>query len=60
MATSTAKKEYQMDMEAMMEGISTGPHKYIIQFRGVTERDTITKEYEEMLVRLCKSNRHGI
>ena len=31
-----------------------GPHGYIIQFRGVTERDAITKEYEGMLARLCK------
>jgi hypothetical protein len=31
-----------------------GPHGYIIQFRGVTERDSITEEYEGMLVRLCK------
>jgi hypothetical protein len=34
--------------------ILQGPHGYIIQFRGVTERDPITKEYEEMLARLCK------
>jgi hypothetical protein len=26
----------------------------MVQFRGVTERDAITKEYEGMLVRLCK------
>lgn len=31
-----------------------GPHGYMIQFRGVTERDAINKEYEDMLVRLCK------
>jgi hypothetical protein len=31
-----------------------GPHGYMVQFRGVTERDAITKEYEEMLARLCK------
>jgi hypothetical protein len=31
-----------------------GPHGYMVQFRGVTERDAITKEYEGMLVRLCK------
>jgi hypothetical protein len=31
-----------------------GPHGYIVQFRGVTERDAITKEYEGMLARLCK------
>ena len=32
-----------------------GPHGYMVQFRGVTERDAITKEYEGMLARLCKS-----
>ena len=31
-----------------------GPHGYIVQFRGITERDAITKEYEGMLARLCK------
>ena len=31
-----------------------GPHGYMIQFRGVTERNAITKEYEGMLARLCK------
>jgi len=31
-----------------------GPHGYMVQFRGVTERDAITKEYEGMLARLCK------
>ena len=31
-----------------------GPHGYMVQFRGVTEREAITKEYEGMLVRLCK------
>jgi hypothetical protein len=31
-----------------------GPHGYMIQFRGVTERDAITNGYEEMLARLCK------
>jgi hypothetical protein len=31
-----------------------GPHGYFIQFLGVTERDAINKEYEEMLTRLCK------
>ena len=31
-----------------------GPHGYIVQLRGVTETDAITKEYEEMLARLCK------
>src|SRR2546425_11978312 len=31
-----------------------GPHGYMVQFRGVTERDAITKEYEDMLARLCK------
>ena len=33
-----------------------GPHGYMIQFRGVAERDAITKEYEGMLARLCKIN----
>ena len=31
-----------------------GPHGYMVQFRGVTERDAITKEYEGMLQQLCK------
>jgi hypothetical protein len=31
-----------------------GPHGYMVQFRGIAERDAITKEYEEMLARLCK------
>jgi hypothetical protein len=31
-----------------------GPHGYHIQFLGVTEAAAITKEYEEMLGRLCK------
>ena len=31
-----------------------GPHGYMVQFRGVNERDAITKEYEGMLARLCK------
>ena len=31
-----------------------GPHGYMVQFHGVTERDAITKEYERMLARLCK------
>jgi hypothetical protein len=31
-----------------------GPHGYFVQFRGVTERDAITKEYDGMLARLCK------
>lgn len=30
-----------------------GPHGYHIQFLGVTETATITREYEEMLGRLC-------
>ncbi|SPQ00091.1 exported hypothetical protein [Candidatus Sulfobium mesophilum] len=33
--------------------IMPGPHGYIIQGLGVTERAAITKEYEEMLARLC-------
>jgi hypothetical protein len=31
-----------------------GPHGYMVQFRGVTERDAITKEYEGMLAQLCE------
>ena len=31
-----------------------GPHGYFVQFVGVTERGAINKEYEEMLMRLCK------
>jgi len=31
-----------------------GPHGYSIQFLGVTEKAAVTKEYEEMLARLCK------
>jgi hypothetical protein len=31
-----------------------GPHGYMIQFQGATERDAITKEYEGMLAQLCK------
>ena len=31
-----------------------GPHGYMVQFLGVTERDAINKEYAEMLGRLCK------
>jgi hypothetical protein len=34
--------------------IMHGPHGYHIQFLGVTEAAAITKEYEEMLGRLCK------
>ena len=34
--------------------IMQGPHGYIIQLMGLTERAAITKEYEEMLGRLCK------
>ncbi len=34
--------------------ILPGPHGYIIQLLDVTERAAITKEYEEMLARLCK------
>ena len=33
--------------------IMQGPHGYIIQLMGVTERAAITKEYEGMLARLC-------
>ena len=31
-----------------------GPYGYILQFRAEADRDAITKEYEEMLARLCK------
>jgi hypothetical protein len=31
-----------------------GPHGYLVQFVGETERAAINKEYEEMLGRLCK------
>lgn len=34
--------------------IGHGPHGYMVQFLGVTERAAITKEYEAMLGRLCK------
>ncbi|MGC9975438.1 MAG: hypothetical protein ABSC57_01780 [Syntrophales bacterium] len=34
--------------------IMPGPHGYIIQFLGLTERAAINKEYEGMLTRLCK------
>ncbi len=34
--------------------IIPGPHGYIIQPFGLTERAVINKEYEEMLARLCK------
>jgi hypothetical protein len=31
-----------------------GPHGYVLQFLGATERIAIDKEYDEMLARLCK------
>ena len=34
--------------------IMPGPHGYVIQFLGLTERAAINKEYEGMLARLCK------
>ena len=34
-----------------------GPHGYVLQFLGATERIAIDKEYGEMLVRLCKIKR---
>jgi hypothetical protein len=34
--------------------IMPGPLGYFVQFLGITERAAITKEYEEMLGRLCK------
>lgn len=33
-----------------------GPHGYMVQFRGVEERDEITRQYQGMLARLCKIN----
>ncbi len=33
-----------------------GPHGYMIQFLGVTERAAVNKEYEEMLARVCSIN----
>ena len=34
--------------------IMPGPHGYMIQLLGLTERAAINKEYEEMLARVCK------
>lgn len=34
-----------------------GPHGYNIQFLGQTERETLRKEYEKMLTRLCEINK---
>jgi hypothetical protein len=34
--------------------IMPGPHGYIVQLLGLTERAAVNKEYEEMLARLCK------
>jgi hypothetical protein len=34
--------------------IMPGPHGYMIQLFGLTERAAVNKEYEEMLARLCK------
>ena len=34
--------------------ILNGPHGYTVQFLGTTEREAVTKEYTEMLVKLCK------
>lgn len=34
--------------------IMRGPHAYMVQFQGVAERGAITKEYADMLARLCK------
>jgi hypothetical protein len=33
--------------------IHQGPHGYMVQGRGVAENAAITKEYQEMLARLC-------
>jgi hypothetical protein len=37
-----------------------GPHGYIIQPLGVTERAAVNKEYEEMLARLCDIKKRGL
>jgi len=37
--------------------ILRGPHGYIIQLMGLTEKDTINKEYKDMLARLCSINK---
>jgi hypothetical protein len=34
--------------------IHPGPHAYMVQFLGVTERDAVRKEYSAMLDRLCR------
>jgi hypothetical protein len=34
--------------------ILNGPHGYTVQFLGTTEREAVTKEYTEMLAKLCK------
>jgi len=34
--------------------ISPGPHGYMVQFLGVTERERLDKEYAPMLARLCE------
>jgi hypothetical protein len=34
--------------------IMPGPHGYFIHLLGLTEREAVNKEYEEMLARLCK------
>jgi hypothetical protein len=34
--------------------ILRGPHGYSVQFLGVTQRAAITKEYQQMLARLCR------
>jgi hypothetical protein len=38
--------------EKLKELILHGPHGYMVQFRGVVERESITKQYGEMLARL--------
>jgi hypothetical protein len=37
--------------------IHQGPHGYMVQFLGVTERDALRKEYSAMLERLCNVRR---
>jgi hypothetical protein len=34
--------------------IMPGPHEFIVQPLGMTEKEAIHKEYDEMLQRLCK------
>jgi len=43
--------QYRNDPDPFV--IFHGPHGYLIQFLGVTERDAIHQEYEGLLARLC-------